>query len=367
MIVMALDHVRDFFHAESLTGNPLDLNTTTTPLFFTRWITHFCAPTFVFLSGVSAYLSGRNKSRSELSSFLIKRGLWLVIADAVLMTFILTFNPFYNFVFLTVLWAIGCSMILLGICLRLSASAILPVGLILVFGHNLFSLVNPDPTSNVSTLLRIFFTGNVVLPVDKTHIIGFLYAILPWTGIMFLGYAFGKYIPDRKRIMYLGLFIVLLFFILRVINQYGEPVAWQHQNTSSLTVLSFINTTKYPPSLQFLCMTIGPVLILLSLVRMRNSVIRRFVMTYGKVPFFYFVIHFVVAHLLLIIAFYITGHSNKEIVDPSSPFYFKPIDFGFSLPVVYLVWIIVVLALYYPCRWFYNYKKTHRAWWLRYL
>lgn len=367
MIIMALDHVRDFFHTTSLTADPLNLNTTTPSLFLTRWITHFCAPTFVFLSGISAYLSGKNKTGNQAGSFMIKRGLWLVIADAVIMTFALSFNPHYNFVFLTVLWAIGCSMILLGIFIRFFRAAILPVGLLLFFGHNLFGWLALPQDSAGTDLLNILFRGNVVLPLSKTHMAGFLYSIIPWAGVMFTGYGFGKFINDKKKILYTGLFCILLFFVLRFINDYGDPAPWQPQKNQLYTVLSFLNTTKYPPSLQFLCMTLGPVLILLATIRIKNSSLQNFVMTYGKVPFFYFVMHFFIAHILLAIAFYLTGHTNTQVSDPASPFYFKPPGFGFSLPVVYAVWITVVLLMYYPNKWFYSYKKTHKYWWLRYL
>jgi uncharacterized membrane protein len=367
MVIMALDHVRDFFHATSLTADPTDLNTTTPALFLTRWITHFCAPTFLFLSGVSAYLSMRNKSRSSSGIFLIKRGLWLVVADAVVMTFALSFNPHYNFIFLTVLWAIGWSMVLLGLFVRFAPRLILPVGLILYFGHNLFPLLHVPPDTFGGKFLRILFTGLVIEPIDQSHVVGFIYSILPWTAVMLLGFWFGRYITDKTKIFWTGVGLLALFVIVRMINMYGDPFPWQGQHSSLFTFFSFINTTKYPPSLLFLSMTLGPVLILLSQLGMKNSPLKEFVMTYGRVPLFFFILHFLLAHLLLIPVFYLTGHTNAEIVHPQSSFYFKPLGFGFDLPVVYLVWIIVVLLLYYPNRWFYRYKMEHNNWWLRYL
>ncbi|MDB5195783.1 MAG: hypothetical protein JWP88_153 [Flaviaesturariibacter sp.] len=367
MIVMALDHVRDFFHITAQTADPLDPATTTPALFFTRWITHFCAPTFVFLSGVSAYLSSRNKTKEEISLFLIKRGFWLVVVDLVIMSFALTFDPAYHFIMLTVLWAIGWSMTLLGITLRLSARIILPIGLLLFFGHDLYSLIQLPMQSPLNKFLGILFTGRVILPVGATHMIGFFYAILPWTGVMFLGYWFGRHINHKKAMFLSGMGLIALFFLLRLINNYGEPVQWKTYGTSTQTTLSFFNATKYPPSLQFLAMTLGPSLLLLSMVVWKSSALQRFISTYGKVPFFYYVVHFLLARVLIIVAFFATGHTASQLNDGRSPFLFRPFDFGFSLPVVYLVWVIVVAALYYPCRWFYRYKLAHKKWWLRYL
>lgn len=363
MIIMALDHVRDYFHVTAQTAGPLDLNTTTPQLFFTRWITHFCAPVFVFLSGVSAYLSGRNKPLHVVSSFLIKRGLWLAVVDIVVMTFILTFNPHYNFIMLTTLWAIGCSMIILGLVLKISPTLVLPVGLLIFLGHDLSAYFIPQQGAG---LLKVLFSV-YILPIDKTHLIGFFYGILPWTGAMMLGYAFGKYIGDKRKVILAGITLLALFFILRVINSYGDPAPWHVQRNAGFTLLSFINTTKYPASLQFLCMTLGPALLLLSVLQNKRSSFLAFASVYGRVPFFYFVLHFLLAHILLVIIFFLSGYGFHDIVDPAVPFYFRPQHFGFGLPVVYGIWLFIVLAMYYPCKWFYKYKRAHTEWWLRYL
>jgi len=366
MIIMALDHVRDFFHVSALTADPLDPAITTAFLFFTRWITHFCAPAFVFLSGVSAFLSAQNKPVGTASSFMLKRGFWLVLVDFFIMSFALTFDISFGFIMLTVLWAIGWSMIILGVLMRLAPKAILPLGLLLFFGHNLFGYLNLSPGGSTN-FLQILFTGRVIVPVTANHVIGFLYSILPWTSVMLLGYWFGKHVNNRAMALRAGLALILLFIITRFINVYGDPVPWKEYGSAGRTVLSFFNTTKYPPSLQFLCMTLGPALLLIAFFQWKGSRFQRFVSTYGVVPFFYYVAHFFVAHLLLIVAFFATGHTVAQIKDPKSPFLFRPADFGFSLPGVYLVWITVVLLLYFPCRWFYNYKQTHKKWWLRYL
>ena len=365
MIIMALDHVRDYFHISAQTADPLDLNTTTPLLFFTRWITHFCAPVFVFLSGVSAYLSGRNKPIKTVSSFLIKRGLWLAVVDIVVMTFILTFNPHYNFIMLTTLWAIGCSMIVLGLVLKLSPKLVLPLGILLFLGHDLSTDFIPQQGGGTG-LLKVLFSI-YILPVSKTHVIGFFYAILPWTGAMMLGYAFGKYVADRKKLMVAGLSLILLFIALRWINVYGDSAPWHEQRDAGYTILSFINTTKYPASLQFLCMTLGPAMLLLAALQAKRSAFLEVASVYDRVPFFYFVLHFLLAHLLLVLAFFLTGHTANEIVDPAVPFYFRPQHFGFSLPAVYGIWLTVVLIMYYPCKWFFAYKRQHKEWWLHYL
>jgi uncharacterized membrane protein len=367
MVIMALDHVRDFFHASAQTANPLDLHTTTPLLFFTRWLTHFCAPTFVFLSGVSSSISSRKKSRHEASLFLIKRGLWLLLVDFVVMSFALTFDPAFHFVMLTVLWAIGCSMIVMGGLLRISRKLLLPVGLLLFFGHDAFSNGAQAATGFGGSLLKVLFNGGYILPVNTTHLIGFLYPVLPWTGVMLLGYVAGPFVTNKKLLGLLGIGMILLFLILRGFHLYGEPVPWSRQKDLLYTLLSFINTTKYPPSLQFLLMTLGPALLLLAILPERATAFQRWVRVYGRVPFFYYVVHFFLAHLLLVVLFFASGHTLQEIADLKSPFLFRPHDFGISLPYVYLVWIFVVLAMYYPCRWFYEYKLTHRKWWLSYL
>jgi uncharacterized membrane protein len=267
---------------------------------------------------------------------------------------------------LTVLWAIGCSMILLGLCLKISPKLILPLGLLIFLGHDLLSLVVLPPTGAGPGLVKVLFTGIYITPLTGKHIIGFFYPILPWTAVMFLGYWFGKYLSNRKVVFFTGLSLIALFLVLRVVNIYGDPQPWVRGKDFIYSILSFVNTAKYPPSLQFLTMTLGPALLILTL-QLKQTPFQRFVMVYGRTPFFYFVVHFFLAHIILAIAFFITGHNINEISDPKSPFLFKPVDFGFSLPIVYSVWLFVVLALYYPCRWFYKYKMNHKQWWLKYL
>lgn len=370
MIVMALDHTRDFFHITAMTDDPLNLATTTVPLYFTRWITHFCAPVFVFLSGISAYLSSQNRSPRAAGLFLIKRGFWLVFIELAVITLGLTFNPLYNFFILQVIWAIGWSMIVLGLMMRFSFYAILAVGAILFFGHNLFDYATLPDTGFFGYLLKILFTAQgTVLQMSTNYFVGIFYTILPWTGVMLLGYCAGYWFRKgsdagkrKQLLLWTGTALILLFVGLRYFNGYGEPVAWDKQH-----LLSFLNTNKYPPSLLYLCMTLGPALIVLALLEKVQNKLTNMISIYGRVPFFYYVLHFYLIHLLLVVVFFATGYSSKDIVDPQLPFLFRPARFGFPLEIVYLIWISIVAALYVPCRWFYQYKITHSQWWLKYL
>ena len=373
MIIMALDHTRDFFHITAATGNPLDPGSTTASLFFTRWITHFCAPVFVFLSGISVYLSSQNKTPSQAGLFAIKRGLWLILADVLIMTFGLTFNPLYSFIFLLVFWAIGCSMILLGIFSQVSKRLVLAAGLIIVFGHDLLNYADLPETGVSATLIKIFITGAAtIIPVNSTHLIGFFYAVLPWTGIMFLGYGAGAWyktgfpvMSRRKYLLISGLVLCALFIVLRTVNIYGDPSLRSSYPSLVQNVFSFLNTSKYPPSLLFFCMTIGPALLILSVLEQITGKLTRVISTYGSVPFFYFVVHFYFLHILLVAAFFLSGYHTKDIVQ--SPLFFRPPGLGFSLPVVYAIWIFVVASLYQPCLWFKRYKTNHNQWWLKYI
>ena len=373
MILMALDHTRDFFHISAMTGDPLNPETTTGMLFFTRWITHFCAPTFVFLSGLSAYLSAQNKTPGKASSFLLKRGLWLIVIEIALITLGLTFNPFYNFIILQVIWAIGFSMIFLALFSRISYKTVLIIGLILVFGHNLFDLFPAPADSNSGMILKIFFTASgTILPISSTHLVGVFYAILPWTGVMFVGYGVGAwykkgYAADRRQrnLLVIGMLTIFVFISLRLINIYGDPAPRKEYHDLFKNLLAFFNVSKYPPSLQYTAMTLGPAMLFLAFTENLNNWFTRITSVYGAVPFFYYVLHFYLLHTLLVVVFFATGYTSKEIIQ--IPFWFRPATFGFSLPIVYLIWFCVVATLYLPCRWFKRYKENHKQWWLRYV
>jgi uncharacterized membrane protein len=359
MLIMALDHVREHFHFGALSYSATNLKTTYPELFFTRWITHFCAPNFVFLSGISVYLASRRKP----GSFFVKRGAWLILVEIVLISFALTLNPLYNVIILQVIWAIGVSMILLGLLIKLPPRIIGMIGLVLIAGHDLL-----PATQNM--FMQMFFTARAtIIHIDSTHFIFDLYAVLPWTGVMFLGFWFGTWyekeaVPRKQFLMYSGIAGIMLFIALRLYNGYGDPAHWEMQKNALFTLMSFLNASKYPPSLIYCLMTISPALIVLAFTEnMKMSVIK----VYGSVPFFYYILHFYLIRVLTILVFFAQGFKTDQIVTPNSPWLFLPPGIGFSLGTAYLIWLGIVIALYFPCRWFSNYRRTHHQWWLSYL
>ena len=388
MVIMALDHVRDFFYKpDVLPGNPAgvaldptNLTTTTPMLFFTRWITHFCAPIFVFLAGTSIFLMGSKKTKGELSAFLLKRGLFLVLVEVIIITFGWRFDPLYHIIILQVIWAIGASMIVFGLLIRLPFNIIFVLGLLIVFGHNLLDYKSINAGLKGTDLANLLYFSNFSsLPSDPnlhpTHFAIIVYAFVPWLGVMLLGYCFGKLYDKgvdparRKRMLVsLGLAIIILFIILRLINMYGDPVPWSQQNRGTMfTFLSFFNLNKYPPSLLFLCMTIGPGILLLAFLEKVQNWFTRIMNVYGRVPMFYYILHFYIIHILIVIVFFVEGHPSREIWAPDMLFYFRPPSLGFPLPGVYLIWLFVVIVLYPLCKRYDRYKSTHRQWWLSYL
>jgi uncharacterized membrane protein len=374
MIIMALDHVRDFFHVGAFTGDPLDPATTTPMLYFTRWITHFCAPTFVFLAGTSAYLVGLRKTKAELSSFLIKRGLWLILIEVVVITFALTFNPLYNTVMLQVIWAIGISMVFLGLAVRLPYGVIFAIGALIVLGHNILDYPEAARKQEVGFLWDLLHNGRFdIYTYASNRVLIIAYAFIPWLGIMFMGYSAGKLFEPtvdthkrQKTLVITGLGLIVLFVVLRLLNDYGNPFPWAPQQNGVATFMAFMRVQKYPPSLMYTCITIGPALIVLALLENVQNRFTGFVKVYGRVPFFYYVLHFYLIHILTVIAFFASGYGTKDIVPPTG-FLFRPVQFGYNLWVVYGVWAGIVLALYPLCRWYNKYKATHTQWWLSYV
>ena len=298
MIIMALDHVRDYFHADAFLYNPVDLEKTNVALFATRWITHVCAPVFVFLAGTSAFLVGSRKGKSELASFLFKRGVWLIILEFTIINFAWFANIEFPLIALTVIWALAIGMIVLAVACYLPFKVILVLGVILVFGHNALDSIHID--SVWWSLLHEqsgFQLGHFFVFVG--------YPLLPWIGTMFLGYCFGSlYLPNvkaeyrKKLLLQLGVGAVLLFIILRITDVYGEPYKWSTQESSVFTFLSFMNVTKYPPSLLYLLVTLGPSLIFLALSEKLTGKISQYVIALGRVPMFYYIVHIAVIHLI---------------------------------------------------------------------
>jgi uncharacterized membrane protein len=302
MIIMTLDHSRDFFNIPG--PSPLNMETTTVILFFTRWVTHFCAPTFVFLSGVSVFLAGQKRSKKELSLFLLKRGAWLILSDMLIISFLFTFDPLYHVVALEVLSAIGFGMIILALLIHTPTRVIAILGLIIILGHNLLDYARLPENGLTGGLIKLFVSasGGATIPLGVNRMVVVLYAAIPWAGIMLLGYTFGAVYKTgfngerRRRILLIsGISLTVLFIVLRLVNHYGDPNPWTVQRNAAHTMLSFLNATKQPPSLLFVSMTIGPVLILLSFAEKFSSRFAAFCRVYGNVPYFYFIMHFILS------------------------------------------------------------------------
>lgn len=370
MILMALDHVRDYFHVSANIDDPLNLATTTPALFFTRWITHFCAPVFVFLSGTSIYMQSLRKTKKELSLFLIKRGLWLVFLELAVVTFGWSFNVHYNMFFLQVIWAIGISMIVLGCLIPLPFKVVVGIGAAIVFLHNILDFSEAAPDYTPGLFMDFLHHGRfVVYPVISNHGILIAYAFLPWTGLMMLGYGFGKIMemPDRKKIVNrLGLGLIAFFIALRFTNAYGDPGHWAPQKNALYTFFSFISINKYPPSLLYMCITIGPALLFLSAIDTVKNKVTDILKIYGRVALFYYLLHLYLIHLLSMIDFFWRGHSMSESIQV--PFNFVIRGEGRSLLTTYVIWVLVIALLYPLCKWYDTYKTSHKEkWWLSYL
>lgn len=374
MIIMALDHVRDYFHAGANLDDPLNLETTTPFLFFTRWITHFCAPVFVFLSGTSVYLQSLRKTRKELSVFLVTRGLWLILLEVGIVTFGWTFDFLYHTLIFQVIWAIGISMVILGLIIHLPFKIVVGIGIIIVLLHNVLDFLEADAHYQAGLLMDLLHHGRfVAYPFAANHVILIAYAFLPWTGLMIVGYGFGKImeLTDRKKwLNRMGISLIILFIILRFSNVYGDPFQWGAQKNGLYSFLSFIKVNKYPPSLLYMCMTIGPALLFLSFIDSVKNKITAILKVYGRVALFYYLLHLYIIHILIVIDFLRKGNSLQDAYSkpPTTPFYFVSAGEGYSLPVVYAIWIFVMVLLYPFCKWYDRYKTGHKEkWWLSYL
>jgi len=367
MIIMALDHTRDFFGIPG--QNPTDLTKASAALFLTRWITHFCAPVFFLLTGTGAYLSLRRKSTGELSLFLFTRGLWLIFLELVVIRcFAYQFNVDYRVTMLLVIWTLGWSMIALSALLHLPVIAVTAFGALLIAGHNLL-----DSVKWTSPLWSILHSPGFVVNTPS-HVVFAGYPLIPWIGVTAVGYGLGQvYAWDAERrrafLFRLGLALTLAFLVVRAINVYGDPSRWIPLTTTVFTALSFLNVTKYPPSLLFLLMTLGPALIFLWAVDRGTSRLLGPALVIGKVPLFYYVLHFFLIHLLAVITCYArygSAHWMFESPDLGHYPFSAPPGWGYSLPVVYLVWALVVIAMYPLCRWFAGIKQRRGNVWLSY-
>jgi uncharacterized membrane protein len=375
MIIMAIDHVRDYFHAGAFVNDPMDLQTTTPVLFFTRWITHYCAPLFMFLSGVSASLVGERKGLAHLTPFLVKRGIWLIFLELTVVCFAWFFNPMFTTQLFAVIWALGWSMICLAGFIHLPKWLTISMGLLLVFGHNLLDVVHvssPFAASFAWSVLheRSFFHIGAVNVIPA-------YPLIPWIGVMALGYCLGSiYKKDsdatkRKRfLMYAGLASIFLFIAIRYSNFYGDSSKWKVQALPLHTVFSFLSVSKYPPSLLYLLMTIGPGLVFLSLTENTNGGIAQRIKTIGRVPLFFYLAHLYFIHIGSLVAAVLSGRSWTDMVNFHTWISGeqKLQGYGFSLGVVYVVWATLIVILYFLCKKYDRYKSSHKEkWWLSYL
>lgn len=376
IIIMALDHVRDYFHADNFLYEPNDLSQTNGAVFFTRWITHFCAPVFVFLAGTSAFLTGERKTKKQLAAFLLKRGIWLMILEIVVIDFAWTFNPAYMAIRLQVIWVLGLAMAIMSALIYLPHKIILAIGLLILFGHNLLDSIHVTGNSFSDFLWaelherRRFFIGERQIRTG--------YPILPWLGIMMLGYSSGKLykkdMEERMRKKYLilsGTAATVLFLLLRTVNQYGDMAPWSVQSSFVLSVCSFFNVTKYPPSLMYSLMTLGPALVVLAFLERPLNWLGKIVMPFGRVPLFFYILHIFLIHGLAMMAVVLSGRPWTDMIiitlaDSQGSPWLK--GYGFSLVGTYAVWIVVVLLLYPLCKKYDAYKTSHKEkWWLSYL
>lgn len=359
MVIMVLDHTRDFF--TNIRYNPTDLSKASTALFLTRFITHYCAALFVFLAGTGAFLSiSRGKSKGEASRFLLSRGVWIIILELTFVNWGFSinrgawqFSMDYSFFFLQVFWVIGLSMIILAGLIYLPVEIVGAVGLLLIFGHDAFDKISAQ-TGGV--LWQFIHVQGIVNYASNTRHIFVLYPLVPWVGVMAAGYSFGAIFKmdaaKRKKILLIiGVSALAIFVLIRSFNIYGDPDGWKDQGVWYRTVLSFINAQKYPPSLDYLLITIGPGMLALAALEHAKSKVTDFFLIFGRVPLFYYLLHIWLLQAIAAVVFNV--FTNK--------------DHDFSLPWVYLFWALAVFILYFPCKWFMKYKMTHKHWWLSYM
>jgi uncharacterized membrane protein len=371
MVIMALDHTRDFFHYDAFFNNPTDPLQTDAFLYLTRWITHFCAPAFCFLAGVSAFLVGMRKSKKELSVFLLKRGIWLIFVEVILVNFAWFFDIHFGTIPLMVIWSLGISMIFLAAMIHLPFQSILWCSLLIILGHNLLD--------------DIHFEDNFLWSIlHEQHMFTILggrkmftaYPIVPWVGVMSLGYYIGSFyrktmepIKRQKLFTLIGILSIVLFGVVRWYNNYGNSNQWESYDTTLQTLFSFFNPSKYPPSLTYLLMTLGITFLFLGKSEKLKGRLVTIFKVYGKVPFFYYILHLYFIHVSAMLLAQLTGFGWKVMLLKNWVSEVPELD-GYGLPLgwVYVVWIGIVMALYPLCKRFGQYKLDHKEkWWLGYL
>ena len=371
MVIMALDHIRDYFHYSAFYFDPTDPMQSTLPIFLTRFISHFCAPAFCFLAGISAFMVGKRKSKSELSSFLLKRGRWLVFIEMTIVNFSWYFDIYFRSPGLLVIGSLGISMIVLAGLIHLDSKFILAFSLLIMIGHNLID--------------NVHFNGNLLWAIlhefnsfELTDGVDFFvaYPIIPWIGVMALGYYFGAFydksndgIQRKKLFNFIGSASLIAFVILRFTNVYGDSVLFKDFGTASKNMILFLNPSKYPPSLDYLLMTLGFTFLFLANTEKLKGKAVHFFSTFGRVPLFYYILHLYLIHLIALLFAQLSGFGWRTMIledwVTETP---RLKGYGFSLWVVYCVWIVVILLLYPLCKKFDRYKQTHKEkWWLSYI
>ena len=377
MIIMAIDHIRDYFHYDSFFFSPTDISQTTAAIFFTRWITHLCAPAFIFLAGVSAYFIRQRKTAKETTTFLLTRGFWLIVLQFTLIRFLWSFDTTFLYNAHSIISVIGLCMILMAALIYLPWKAILAISLLMIVGHNLL-----DGISFTSGSLADIFWS--LLHFNKTYDFGngysfeIFYPIIPWIGVMALGYCVGRLYDQnyssayRKRILLrMGIISLVLLFVLRYSNFYGDPIPWSVQTEWWKTLLSFLNFQKYPPSLFYAGVMLGISFVLLGMMEGKNLERWKPIILFGKVALFYYVMHILVIHVFAMAAAVLSGLSWQTMIF-SGPIKGGSLllkgKFGYSIGYIYLVWIVTILSLYPLCVYWNNFKiRNKKKWWISYV
>jgi len=377
MVIMALDHVRDFFHVDAMVFSPTDLSRTTPILFFTRWITHYCLPVFMFAAGMGVYLYGRGRTKGELSLFLWTRGLWFIVLELTVMRFAYNFNFSPRFlILLLILWIFGICLLAMAALVYVPMRWLSALSVAVIVLHNCLDGVRAQQFGSAAWVWNLLHQPGIIPVAGKMALV--TYTFLPWIAVMAAGFCFGGVFQleheARRRIMLrLGLAMSIAFIALRAWNHYGDPAPWTHQKSALFTVLSFLNCTKYPGSLDFLLMTLGPALLVLAWFDRLRFKPGNPLVVFGRVPMFYFILHFYLIHVLAVLGAWLRYGSSaaRFVFNPlpsmGGPRELFPPSFGYSLWTVYGVWLLVVVLLYPVCRWFANVKSRRQDWWLSYL
>lgn len=362
IILMTLDHVRDYF--SNVAFDPLDLSQTNGALFMTRWITHLCAPTFIFLAGISAYLMSRQSDLSTVRRFLITRGLWLIFLEVTVVNFAWSFNFRYETgAFLQVIWAIGASMLVLAALIGTPRWFIGLFAGVVIVGHNMLDAISASMFGDWA------WVWNLLHESGRTSFALVFYPLVPWIGVMALGYYAGRIfeLAAERRLTILlaiGAACTVLFVALRALNVYGDPHPWITQSTLLFNVFAFINVHKYPPSLLYLLIMLGTASMLLAALEMMEGKFVRVLQVFGRVPLFVYVLHIALAHLAAGLLALALGYGDTVLTNFVLT---KPEGWGFGLPGVYVAWVLVLIVLYPACRWFADVKRRRKDWWLAYL